>query len=311
MTSIKGKICIYLLHYFAVSALFSLYIRYTCVFMQPTCYSNLLSFDLSLLPSHVSYFIIRVPRLLSVRTRETLQPQIFRLQKSFQTNDAENNGKGTSDHQNNRKLGLEKMDNLKIPEYRNSNTAGPGPQHHLIEAEDSTDDYDDYFLAELHNSDPSDMRNKVQVVKLLAQMKSKEIETMNLESKISHSKKTNSKIDIIPQIRSGDDVEIILKMQSNNQGGLLQNTGKPSNVIVSPAVLCNHDTVSDINDHHITVKSLSKNKENENEEGEENDDNGDKINVTRIIVGNLDSFIDRYPYFMEKVNGWVKVSQPS
>ena len=280
--------------------------------MQPTCTPHflLLTSHFPLLTSHFSYFIIRVPRLLSVRTRETLQPQIFRLQKSFQTSDAEYNGKGTLDQQNNRKLGHEKTDNPKIPDHRISNTAGPGPLHHLIEAEDSTDDDDDYFLAELHNSDPSDVRNKVHVVKLLAQMKSKEIETMSLESKITPGKKTNSKIEITPQIRSGDAVEIISKMQSNDQGVLLQNSGKPSNIIASPTAFHNHDTVSDISDHQVTVKSLSKIKENENEEGKERIDNGDEINVTRIIVGNLDSFIDRYPYFMEKVNGWVKVSQP-
>lgn len=268
------------------------------------------SFDHSFLTSHFSYFIFRVPRLLSVRTRETLQPQIFRLQKSFQTNDVEINGKVTSDYQNNRKLGHEKPDNLKISGYRNSNTAGP--LHHLIEAEDSTDDDDDYYLAELHNSDPSDMRNKVHVVKLLARMKAKEIETMNLQSKTLLSKKANSKIDLIPQIRSGDDVEIVLKVQSNDPGDLLQNTVKSSDVIASSTVLSNHDTVSDINDHQVTVKSLSKMKENENDEGKDKNDkdNSDEINVTRIIVGNLDSFIDRYPYFMEKVNGWVKVSQP-
>ena len=55
-------------------------------------------------------------------------------------------------------------------------------------------------------------------------------------------------------------------------------------------------------------RSLSKMKEKEKDK--EMNEGGDEINVTRIIVGNLDSFIDRYPYFMDKVNGWVKVSQP-
>ena len=32
-----------------------------------------------------------------------------------------------------------------------------------------------------------------------------------------------------------------------------------------------------------------------------------EINVTRIIIGNLDIFIDRHPYFMDKIGGWIKV----
>lgn len=32
-----------------------------------------------------------------------------------------------------------------------------------------------------------------------------------------------------------------------------------------------------------------------------------EISVTRIIIGNVDIFVDRYPYFIDKVNGWIKV----
>ena len=34
----------------------------------------------------------------------------------------------------------------------------------------------------------------------------------------------------------------------------------------------------------------------------------EEMSVTRIIIGNLDIFIDRHPYFMDKIGGWIKVS---
>lgn len=36
-----------------------------------------------------------------------------------------------------------------------------------------------------------------------------------------------------------------------------------------------------------------------------------EMSVTRIIIGNLDIFIDRHPYFMDKIGGWIKVRQSS
>ena len=234
-----------------------------------------------------------------MRTRETLQPQIFRLQKSFQINDAENNGKGISKQQNSRKEGSEKNDNSRNLEHRHSNTIGP--LHHSIEAEDYLDDDDDYYLAELHDCDPSDARNKVHVVKLLAQMMSKGTGTVDQQHEIpviAHldaEKKT--------PVHSNDMLDIFLQMQLNTPEELPTNFGIPTKVSSSPTALDKYDA-----DNHVTVKSLSKMKEKEKDK--EMNDGGDEINVTRIIVGNFDSFIDRYPYFMDKVNGWVKVSQP-
>jgi hypothetical protein len=269
---------------------------------------------------HVLFFT-RVPRLLSVRTRETLQPQIFRLQKSFQIYDAENNGKGTSNTQNNRKLqGYDKMDNTRNPEYRNSNTVGA--LNPAIEAEDFLDDDDDLYLAELGNSefDESDARNKAHVVKLLAQMKSETAETVNLklQPSLRLNANANSNCQNVPLVDPSKAVGNILKMQFDPPGGSLSHTGNPSDFTALTATLHSHDKMSDSNGNHVRVKSLSKSKEKEMQKEKEkdkdrgtNDDgdnNGDEINVTRIIVGNLDAFIDRYPYFMEKVNGWVKVS---
>jgi hypothetical protein len=267
--------------------------------------------------------ITRVPRLLSVRTRETLQPQIFRLQKSFQIYDAENNGKGSSNQQNNRKLqGYDKMDNTRNSEYRNSNNTA-GTLNPAIEAEDFLDDDDDLFLAELGNSefDESDVRNKAHVVKLLAQMKSETTETVNLKLQPSVHINANSisNSQNIPLVDPSKAVGNILKMQFNPPGEPLSHAGNPSDFTALTATLHSHDKMSESNENHLRVKSLSKIKEKEmlkekqkekdsgiNDDG---DNDGDEINVTRIIVGNLDAFIDRYPYFMEKVNGWVKVSK--
>ena len=261
--------------------------------------------------------------MLSVRTRETLQPQICRLQKSFQVYDAENNGKGISNQQNNRKLqGYEKTDNTRNPEYRNSNTVGT--LNTAIEAEDLLDDDDDLYLAELGNSkfDESDMRNKAHVLKLLAQMESETTATVNLKLQASLLLNTNPNADSnsenIPLADPSKAVGNILKMQINPSAGPLSNTGNPSAFTALTAAL-SHDKMSEGNEKKVRIKSLSKIKEkemqneneNENERGinDNGDDSGDGINVTRIIVGSLDAFIDRYPYFMEKVNGWVKVSE--
>lgn len=269
-------------------------------------------------------FFTRVPRLLSVRTRETLQPQIFRLHKSFQIYDAENNGKGISNTQNNKKLqGYEKTDNTRNPEFRNSNTVGT--LNPAIEVEDFLDDDDDFYLSELGNSefDESDARNKAHVVKLLAHMKSETTETVNLKLEpslhLNANANSNSNSQNIPLANPSKAVGNILNMQFNPLGGSLPHTGNPSDFTALTATLHSHDKMSDSNENHVRVKSLSKIKEKEllrerekekdrgiNDDG---DNNGEEINVTRIIVGNLDAFIDRYPYFMEKVNGWVKVSQ--
>lgn len=263
-----------------------------------------------------------------MRTRETLQPQIFRLQKSFQIYDAENNGKGISNTQNNRKLqGYEKTDNTRNPEYRNSNTVGT--LNPAIEGEDFLDDDDDLYLAELGNSefDESDVKNKAHVVKLLAQMKSKATETVNLKLQpslhLNANANSNSNSQNIPLVDPSKAVGNILKMQFNPPGGSHSHTGNPSDFTALTATLHSHDKMSDSNENNVTFKSLSKikekemlkekemQKEKEKDRGinDDGDNNGDEINVTRIIVGNLDAFIDRYPYFMEKVNGWVKVSK--
>lgn len=255
-----------------------------------------------------------------MRTRETLQPQIFRLQRSFQIYDAESNGKGISNHQNNRKLQV--YDNTRNLEYRNSNTVGT--LNPAIEVEDLLDDDDDLYLSELGNSefDKADVRDKAHVVKLLAQMKSETKETVNLkhQSSLHLNANANSNSQNIPLVDPGKAVGNILKMQFNPPGGPISHTGNPSDFTALTATLHSHDKMSESSENFSRVKSLSKIKEKEMQKEKEkrkergiNDDdgdiNGDDINVTRIVVGNLDAFIDRYPYFMEKVNGWVKVSE--
>jgi hypothetical protein len=309
-----------LLHYFVLFILyFVIFLRF--YYISDGCMTAIHSYNE--LFFHVLFFT-RVPRLLSVRTRETLQPQISRLQKSFQVCDAENNGKGIPNQQNNRKLqGYEKMDNTRDPEYRNFNTVGT--LNPAIEAEDFLDDDDDLYLAELGNSefDESDARNKARVVKLLAQMKSETTELVNLklQPSLHMNANDNANSQNIPLANPSKAVGNILKMQFNPPGGPLSHTGNPSDFTALTATLHNHDKMSERNENHVRVKSLSKTKEKEmlkekeKEEEKERgindygDNNGDEINVTRIIVGNLDAFIDRYPYFMEKVNGWVKVSK--
>lgn len=88
-------------------------------------------------------------------------------------------------------------------------------------------------------------------------------------------------------------------------------------VVRAPSKLCTHTVVSlsaaeavvvseesNGSMYHpddIRVPSATK----DNERGAALDSR--ELSVTRIIIGNLDMFIDRHPYFMDKVGGWIKV----
>ena len=65
------------------------------------------------------------------------------------------------------------------------------------------------------------------------------------------------------------------------------------------AVASSHESIN--NQHHHIKSPISLIKEQVGGIEEE-------MSVTRIIIGNLDIFIDRHPYFMDKIGGWIKVS---
>jgi hypothetical protein len=64
-------------------------------------------------------------------------------------------------------------------------------------------------------------------------------------------------------------------------------------------------------DKNNEINNLNDNSEQKEDVEKESGVDGDillsHLKVTRIIMGNLDIFIDQYPYFLDRVRGWIKV----
>jgi hypothetical protein len=218
---------------------------------------------------------------LSLRTKEVLVPQIRRLQKSFsKTSPVDTRERKRSGQSSSRGGG---------GRDRDSAGAFEDLELELIQIDRANyGDDDDIFMADLYGAEgSSEAKGRQKVVHLLAQINTKDGEFSDKPFKAVSSTHT---------VRA-DQHEHALKI--------------PSDRIPTPAT---HTSASPLNpaasrDPMTSLKNtLPEGKSKKSTDVTAADDD-DSINVTRIILGNLDTFIDRYPYFIDKVNGWTKVNE--
>lgn len=214
-----------------------------------------------------------MPRILSLGTKEALVPQIRRLQKSFSktshidTREREKPAQSSTARGGGERRGRDKDRDRDI----DSATAFEALELELIQIDraDYGDD-DDIFMADLHCAEGSqEAKGRQKVVHLLTQINTKEGEFKSESSTRS--------------VRS-DQQEHAFKVPLDRT------------LTLTPAA---HTSGSALNS--------AESKSRKSADGAAADDDDDFINVTRIIIGNLDTFMDRYPYFIDKVNGWTKV----
>jgi hypothetical protein len=233
------------------------------------------------------YLTCRVPRILSLRTKEVLVPQVRRLQKSFSktspvdTRERKRSGKG-------RARGGDGGGG------RDRNSAGVFEDLELelmqIDRANYGDD-DDIFMADLLNGTEgsSEAKGRQKVVNLLAQINTKEGEFSDKPFKAASSK----------QAVAADQHEDAFKIPSDR----IPNPNPATHTSASPL------DPAESRDPMISIKSPQPERRLKKATDVIDADDDDSINVTRIIIGNLDTFIDRYPYFIDKVNGWTKVNK--
>lgn len=228
---------------------------------------------------------LRVPRILSLRTKEVLVPQIRRLQKSFsKSSPVDTRERKRSGHSSAKGSGRDRD--------RDSAAASEDLELELIQIDraDYGDD-DDIFMADLSGAEgSSEAKGRRKVVHLLAQINTKEEEFSDKPFKAVSS----------TQAVKADQQDHALKLPLTRD----DQTGTPSDS-THPSAL----PLKSADSRGPTVPLKGPQQEGRAKKSSEVAavDDDDSINVTRIIIGNLDTFIDRYPYFIDKVNGWTKV----
>lgn len=164
-----------------------------------------------------------------------------------------------------------------------------------IDRADYGDD-DEIFMADLYGAEGSaESKGRQKVVHLLAQINSKE----------THFANRPFKTDSTAQTESADQYKHDLKI-SLTSDDLSETQTSPAPTLVTQPSASDFDTAESRIDSG-TQKSLHAGGKRSRSTDVTTADDDDTINVTRIIIGNLDAFIDRYPYFIDKVNGWTKV----
>ena len=221
---------------------------------------------------------LRVPRILSLRTKEVLVPQIRRLQKSFsKSSPVDTRERKRSGHSSAKGSGRD----------RDSAAASEDLELELIQIDraDYGDD-DDIFMADLSGAEgSSEAKGRRKVVHLLAQINTKEEEFSDKPFKaVSSTKK--------------QDHALKLPLTRDDQTGTPSDSTHPSALPLKSA---------DSRGPAVPLKGPQQEGRAKKSSEVAAADDDDSINVTRIIIGNLDTFIDRYPYFIDKVNGWTKV----
>lgn len=204
---------------------------------------------------------------MSLGTKEALVPQIRRLQKSFSKTSHIDTRERERPVQSSTARGGGEKGGR--DRDRDSATAFEALELELIQIDraDYGDD-DDIFMADLYCAEGSqEAEGRQKVVHLLTQINTKEGEFKSVSS---------------PVPVKADQQEHAFKI--------------PLDRTLTPAA---HTSGSAPN----TAESRSR----KYADGAAVDNDDDFINVTRIIIGNLDTFMDRYPYFIDKVNGWTKV----